>query len=89
MHFLIRYILSCTFIFLYCGMVSGQFIDEFDCCLARESKSPRGWSIATGDGMAKINFQQHEGYASVYVDATQDNRNIWWALIRRPVPGIF
>jgi hypothetical protein len=62
---------------------SAQFIDNFD-----GTGMPKGWSFNTGDGTAKIGFKQHNGIASIYVDATHDKLGIWWALIRRTLPGI-
>jgi hypothetical protein len=79
---------------LYFGMIIifpsyAQFIDHFDGPYHTEDPAvPAGWSVATGDGEAEIDFLQMDGYASVRVDAASDKRNIWWAVIRREVPGL-
>jgi len=41
-----------------------------------------GWSTMTGDGDARISFARMMGIGNIEVDATDDERNIWWALIR-------
>ena len=51
-------------------------------------KTPEGWGYATGDGQARMEFTQADGYASIVVDATNDKLNIWWALIKVQVPGL-
>ena len=66
-----------------------QFIDNFDGSYdPSDPKTPDGWSYATGDGTASMNFIQMDGFGSVRVDATNDKRDIWWALIRHQVPGL-
>lgn len=67
---------------------SAQFIDHFDRPPATEPATPAGWSYATGDGQATMQFFQYDGYASARVDARSDRRNIWWALIRRPIADV-
>ena len=62
---------------------SSQYIDNFD-----GTGTPEGWTFRTGDGTATIDFKQHDGIASVYVDATSDKLGIWWALIHHKVTGI-
>jgi len=63
-----------------------QFRDDFDGPSIRLDPSARkGWTFFTGDGSAVMDFQQGDGFASVLVDATKDQRNIWWALIKRDV----
>ena len=66
----------------------GQFHQGFDRQTASENTTPEGWSIATGDGDATMQFVLDDGYASILVNATKDTQNIWWALIRTPVQGI-
>ena len=68
-----------------CSAVSAtsQYIDNFD-----GTGIPEGWSFRTGDGTATMDFKQHNGIASVYVDATSDKLGIWWALIHHKVTGI-
>jgi hypothetical protein len=66
-----------------------QFVDQFDDTLKEHwGKTPPGWSVAAGDGNVSISFIQQEGFASILVDASQDKRNIWWAIIRGQVSGL-
>jgi hypothetical protein len=60
-----------------------QFIDHFD-----GDGAPEGWVFDTGDGRATIDFKQKNGIATLYVDATRDQMNIWWALTRRRISGL-
>jgi len=64
---------------LVCGSASAQFIDRFD------DLSLEGWTFFTGDGEATMDFRPSNGHASILVDATQDQRNVWWALVKREV----
>lgn len=65
-----------------------QFWDDFNTSSIRlDPRAEDGWAFFTGDGQATIDFCQGDGYASILVDASQDRRNIWWALIRRCVSG--
>jgi hypothetical protein len=58
-----------------------QFVDDF----GKNTQAIGNWTWFTGDGSATMDFQQGKGFASILVDATHDQRNIWWALIRREV----
>jgi hypothetical protein len=58
-----------------------QFLDDF----SDDTQIVSNWSWYTGDGSATMDLQPGNGFASVIVDATGDQRNIWWALIRREV----
>ncbi|HVR42104.1 MAG TPA: hypothetical protein VMS56_01560 [Thermoanaerobaculia bacterium] len=62
-----------------------QFRDEFD--VVRTDPSGRsGWRFRTGEGAAAMELRRGgAGYASILVDATADERNVWWALIQREV----
>lgn len=60
-----------------------QFVDHFN-----GTGRPEGWVFMTGDGEATIDFYQKDGIASLYVDATSDKMNIWWALTRRRITGL-
>jgi hypothetical protein len=66
---------------------SAQFKDDFNApSMSLDPSGVHGWTFFTGDGSAVMDFSQSEqGYASILVDATQDRRGIWWALIRRRV----
>lgn len=72
-----------TLLFNY--RISAQFIDNFDKPMIYDSNAVNGWDFFSGDGFAKMQFKQRDGYASVEVDATKDKLNIWWAVIRRCV----
>ncbi len=76
--------------FLIIGWSSAQFLDVFEnTSITLDPSANNGWTFYTGDGSASMDFQQREGYASIFVDATKDQRNIWWALIRRRVSANF
>ena len=63
--------------------LSAQYIDNFE-----GTGTPKGWTFITGDGGATIDFRQKDGTARLFVDATKDKMNIWWALTRHRVTGI-
>lgn len=60
---------------------SRRFLDDF----GENPQAIGNWTWFTGDGAAVMDFRQGRGFASITVDATRDQRNIWWALIRREV----
>jgi hypothetical protein len=64
-----------------------QFLDDFNgTTLLRDSSAANGWAYYTGDGFARMDFSlSGRGFATIHVDATDDKRGIWWALIRRRV----
>jgi hypothetical protein len=62
------------------GLADAQFFGGFDALATVD-----GWEFFTGDGEARMQFVPRDGYASIMVDATADRRNVWWALIKRPV----
>ena len=78
------------FMISYCSIhsVSAQFADNFDGSSQPGDSKPEGWNSNTGDGDAVIDFIQKDGYATIQVDATNDKRNIWWALIARQIPEL-
>jgi len=58
--------------FLLAGRISAQFLDDFnDISIALDSSAFNGWTFYTGDGLATMKFQQKDGYASIFVDATK------------------
>jgi hypothetical protein len=59
----------------------GLFLEDF----GREPRAIERWTWFTGDGSATMDFVPGDGCASIRVDARQDRRNIWWALIKREV----
>ena len=72
------------------GRSAAQFLDNFDgSAIKLDPSANDGWTYFSGDGSATMDFQQKSGYASILVDATKDQRNIWWALIRRRVSANF
>ena len=66
------------FFFLY-GINHAQFLDSFN------KKNIEGWFFFTGDGYAKMDFVQMDGFARITVDATKDKDNVYWTLIKRDV----
>jgi hypothetical protein len=75
-----------AFILVLSSLASGQFRDDFDGpALLLDPEAKKGWAFFSGDGSAVMDFLQGNGFASILVDATQDRRNIWWALIKRDV----
>jgi hypothetical protein len=70
---------------LVVNCASAQFLDSFkNKSLALDSWGVNGWAFYAGDGSASMTFSQSgNGYASIRVDATNDKRGIWWALIKR------
>ena len=44
-----------------------------------------GWNQITGDGVARMDFQQMDGFARISVDATKDKDGVWWTCIKRDV----
>jgi hypothetical protein len=68
------------------GSAWAQFLDDFNgASILKDPKALDGWAFFTGDGSAVMDFQRSKGFASISVDATQDERNVWWALIKRRV----
>ena len=66
-------------IFLGRGISHAQFLDTFD------KDDIEGWFFFTGDGNATMDFVQKDGYARILVDATRDEHNVWWAIIKRNI----
>jgi hypothetical protein len=50
-----------------------------------EGNRIEGWFVMTGDGAAEMEFVQHDGYATMHLNATKDRYNVYWALIKRDV----
>src|SRR5687768_9270550 len=70
----------CVLCLLTSGFCQAQFLDNFD------KKGLNGWQFFTGDGYATMQFvQQDDGFATVYVDATKDPHNVWYAITKRNV----
>jgi hypothetical protein len=56
-----------------------NFVDDFN------NKSVAGWQTLTGDGDAQLKLLPMDGFARMHVDATKDQHNIWWTIIKRNV----
>jgi len=56
-----------------------DFVDDFN------NKSVTGWQTFTGDGDAQLKFVPMDGFARMQVDATKDQHNIYWTIIKRDV----
>jgi hypothetical protein len=68
-----------TLILIIPGISQAQFLDGFD------KEDIEGWFFFTGDGDATMDFVQKDHYARIFVDATGDRHNVWWAIIKRDV----
>ena len=58
---------------------SAQFLDAF------EDDEIGPWQAYTGDGDATVAFLQKDGYARIEIDATLDQHNVWWAIVKRDI----
>jgi hypothetical protein len=58
-----------------------QFVEDF----SQDATAASRWITMTGDGAAAIELVPSKGCASILVDATQDRRGIWWAVIKREI----
>lgn len=70
------------------GSVFAEFRADFDDGGPIRRVDPTGsggWSWYAGDGQARIDLTQHDGFARMKVDATEDELNIWWAVVRTRV----
>jgi hypothetical protein len=72
---------------LWAAPARAQFRDDFSGpTVTTDRDGINGWTFFTGDGKAVMDFRQGgRGYASIFVDASRDRRNVWWALIERQV----
>ena len=64
-------------LFVVYSTSQAQFYDTFD------GPGINGWFAFTGDGQAKVSLQQKDGYLRIYVDASNDLYNVWWAVSKR------
>lgn len=72
-------------VLLLAAPARAQFRDDFD-SVTTDPEGRSGWRLGTGDGSATMALRQEgEGYGTIVVDATADERNIWWAFINREV----
>ena len=72
---------------LWAAPARAQFRDDFNGpAVQTDPDGISGWTFSTGDGKAVMDFRQGGlDYASIFVDASGDQRNVWWALIERQV----
>ncbi len=72
---------------IFIERVNAQFVVRFDRgTLALDEKADHGWAYYTGAGNVSMTFfSERKGHASILVDATHDERGVWWALIRHRV----
>ena len=61
------------------------FLDSFDRTLIVDPRGQEGWAGLTGDGDARIALGRQDGHAVMAVDAREDRRGIWWAVMKRSV----
>jgi len=74
-------------VLLVCGPpLAAQFRDDFD-SLRKDPAGSSGWGTQTGEGRISMDILPGPGFATVSVDATQDRRGVWWAVIFRQVQG--
>lgn len=82
-----RLLLAGALALVLAGPAHGQFLETFDEPELRlDSSGVDGWAFFTGDGEATMELvATGEGHASIVVDARNDRRNVWWALIKHRV----
>jgi hypothetical protein len=74
-----KYIRIYFLVVLASGICRAQFLDLFN------RKNIEGWFFFTGDGYAKMDFVQKNGFSRIIIDATKDKDNVYWTLIKRDV----
>ncbi len=77
--FINKILIVLLLIVIVSGICHAQFLDSFD------NKKIEGWFFFTGDGAAKMDFIQRDGYATILIDGTKDEHNVYWTLIKRDV----
>jgi hypothetical protein len=65
-------------LFIFTSLAHADFVDDFNHSVA-------GWQSLTGDGEAQLTFIPMDGFARMQVDATKDQHNIYWTIIKRDV----
>ncbi|WP_337842029.1 hypothetical protein [Rheinheimera sp.] len=65
-------------LFIFTPLAYADFVDDFNHSVA-------GWQSLTGDGEAQLTFIPMDGFARMQVDATKDQHNIYWTIIKRDV----
>lgn len=66
---------------------AAQFRDDFNGpALKLDPAGADGWAFQSGEGLAVMDIRQGgDGFASIWVNATRDRHNVWWAFIVRRV----
>jgi hypothetical protein len=80
MNLLQRKIVCSILLLIPLQLINGQFLDHFD-----STEIHAAWMWFSGDGDAEIDFKKGPEHAIIYLDATKDKMNIWWAVIRRHI----
>jgi hypothetical protein len=82
MRFLVAVVLLTT-----AASAHAQFLEQFDAPrFAVDPSGIDGWAFFSGDGTVAMDFRAvGNGHATISVDATEDHRNVWWALIKHKV----
>jgi hypothetical protein len=81
---LVPFVAVCLGLFPFAARAGG-FVEHFDKELVSDPGAHKGWAAFTGDGEAKLSFTQQDGHGVMIVDARNDRRGIWWAVIKRSV----
>lgn len=64
---------------IFAPLSHAEFFDDFN------TQSVAGWQTMTGDGNAKLTFVPMEGFARMHIDASKDQHNIYWTIIKRDI----
>ncbi len=78
-----RYVFLFLFSLVICfrSPVVAQFVEDF----SDPGVEWDQWRVFSGDGKAQIDFSPSETGVRLTVDATEDHRNVWWAVFQRNV----
>lgn len=80
--FYCKYTLLTIFLVLGCfSYAQAQYLEAFDTAPVSE------WRTGTGDGDVFSEIINEQGFVSIIVDATEDIRNVWWAIMQTTVSG--
>ena len=72
-------VLFVILIFATYAIAHAQFIDNFD------GPKVEGWFTILGDGSAKLDLAQQDGYLRMAVDGTADKYGVYYTLIKRDI----
>jgi hypothetical protein len=64
---------------IFTPLSHADFVDDFT------TKSVADWQTFTGDGNAQLTLLPMDGFARMQVDATKDQHNIYWTIIKRDI----